>query len=97
VRVITFLEEAEDDLAEAAHYLEERTPGHEQLFCDDVGYALDRLMENAHIGPEIEPGIRKIGLRRFPYNLVYRVLPDTLRILAVLHYRRSPEHWRSRL
>jgi plasmid stabilization system protein ParE len=97
VRVITLLEEAEDDLAEAALFLEGRNPGLDQIFCGDVGYALERLMENPYVGPEIEPGIRRLGLRRFPYNVVYKVLPDRVRILAVLHHRRSPEHWRDRL
>ncbi len=97
MRVITLHEEAEDDLAEAAHFLEERTPGFEQIFCGEVGYALERLMENPRIGPEIAPGIRKLALRRFPYNVVYEILPDRVRVLAVLHHRRSPEHWRDRL
>jgi plasmid stabilization system protein ParE len=43
---------------------------------------------------EIEPGVRRAVLRRFPYSLIYVVEPNEVLILAVAHQRRRD--WRER-
>jgi hypothetical protein len=45
---------------------------------------------------EIDPGVRRAVLRRFPYSLIYAVEPDEVLILAVSHHRRprTPKSWR---
>lgn len=40
--------------------------------------------------------VRAHLLRRFPYVVYYRVLPDRVEVLAILHGRRDPSTWRSR-
>ena len=35
-------------------------------------------------------------LRRFPFSLIYTVMGDQLRILAVAHHSRRPGYWRNR-
>jgi hypothetical protein len=43
-------------------------------------------------------GIRRIGLRRFPYAVFYHVLPERqLRIAAFAHHRKRPGYWLNRL
>jgi hypothetical protein len=37
--------------------------------------------------------IRRGLLRRFPYSVVYEVLPDEVIILAVAHTSRRPRFW----
>jgi hypothetical protein len=34
--------------------------------------------------------------RRFPYSIVYRGVPEGLRILVVGHQHRRPSYWRGR-
>jgi hypothetical protein len=36
-------------------------------------------------------------LKIFPYQLIYRVDGDEIRVFAVAHVRRRPGHWRRRL
>lgn len=45
---------------------------------------------------EVEPGVRRAVLRRFPYSLIYAVEPDEVLILTVSHHRRRAGHWRQR-
>jgi toxin ParE1/3/4 len=45
----------------------------------------------------IEAHVRRYPMRRFPYFIYYRALPDHVRILAFAHHRRHPEYWRERL
>ena len=45
---------------------------------------------------QINAGIRRSLIRRFPYSLLYRVDPDEIVILAVMHQKRHPAYWLSR-
>ncbi|AUX23813.1 uncharacterized protein SOCEGT47_043430 [Sorangium cellulosum] len=58
--------------------------------------AFDRIAETPEQGPEIEPGIRRMLLQRFPYGLLYAVEPERILVLTVMHLRRRPGYWRGR-
>jgi hypothetical protein len=40
--------------------------------------------------------VRRRLLRRFPYALLYKIKPDSIRILAVMNLRRRPSYWLGR-
>ena len=43
-------------------------------------------------------GIRRIGLRQFPYAVFYRVLPGGQpQVTAFAHHRRRPGYWLKRI
>lgn len=44
----------------------------------------------------IGSGYRKLGLRPFPYTIIYRQENDTITIVAVMHQKRRPGYWRGR-
>jgi plasmid stabilization system protein ParE len=35
-------------------------------------------------------------MKSFPFGIFFRISEDTIRIIAVLHNARNPEHWRRR-
>jgi plasmid stabilization system protein ParE len=41
--------------------------------------------------------IRKVGLRGFPFNVIYREVGEVVQVLAVAHHRRRPVYWAGRL
>lgn len=47
--------------------------------------------------PEIEPGLRRCLLARYPYGLIYALDDSTVVILAVAHLHREPRYWVDRL
>ena len=47
--------------------------------------------------PAFDHGTRRFLLRRYPYNLIYRVEPTRLVIVAVAHAHRRPGYWKQRL
>jgi plasmid stabilization system protein ParE len=53
------------------------------------------------IRPEAMPvayrGARRALLRRFPYAVYYSVTEGTVEVQAVLHTRRNPRRWKSRV
>jgi toxin ParE1/3/4 len=93
---VRLLPEAEFDIAEAAMYLEARVPGLGSRLADQVDHAIQILQENPYAGADVEGGARKLVVRRFPYNLIYRVLSDHVLILALAHHARRPGYWQNR-
>lgn len=93
---VVLLAEAEEDLSDAAAFLEKRVPGLGDRLVAGVEHALGRLAENPYVGPPLDDGVHKLLVRRFPYNLIYRILPEHVLVLAVAHHRRRPSYWRDR-
>jgi plasmid stabilization system protein ParE len=96
VRAVIFVDEALEELASAVRFLERQSPAARDRFQVEVRQALTRLSENPRVGPEIAPGIRKLRLRRFSYNLVYEIFPTEVRVYTVAHHRQEPRQWKAR-
>ncbi len=47
--------------------------------------------------PKVRGEARRKVLRRFPYSLIYLAEPDSIEIIAVIHFSRDPKSWASRL
>lgn len=91
--------EAEADLTEATSWYEEREPGLGLELLIDVGSAMRRAMENPLLYRlfRLEPEVRRVLARRFPYRIFFIVRPDALIVFAILHAARHDEHWQKRI
>jgi plasmid stabilization system protein ParE len=90
-----FSPEARVDLLAAAEFYETQQTGLGTGFAVDVGLGLARLLEAPPRWPELEPGIRRYRLDRFPYGLIYRIPSARMvEIVAVFDLRRRPGSWR---
>jgi plasmid stabilization system protein ParE len=54
------------------------------------------LTRHPRMGSLWRHGKRRVVTRRFPFSILYTVVDDQVRILAVAHHSRHPGHWRSR-
>ena len=88
---------AESEMIDAALYYEAKRPGLGVEFADEVGAGIPTILEAPHRWTEVEPGLRRYQLRRFPYGLFYRVVGNVVEIVAVADLRRRPGYWRNRL
>jgi toxin ParE1/3/4 len=41
--------------------------------------------------------LRRFVMRRFPFSIVYYIVDDIVRVVAVAHGKRRPGYWRVRL
>lgn len=71
---------ADRELNEAAQYYELESEGLGSAFLKEV----DAILRGS---------VRRRLLRQFPYALVYKIKPDSIRILAVMNNRRRPTYW----
>jgi toxin ParE1/3/4 len=66
-------------------------------FLDELGRVIALLKAHPNAWPIIfAPEFRRARLNRFPYAVVYRVLPDEIVVVAVQHLKRRPDAWKRR-
>jgi toxin ParE1/3/4 len=90
--------EALGDLRDAASFYHDQAgvtlP---QSFLGEFEQAINKLLLQPALGaPWRGTGRRRYLMKHFPYSLVYRVLRDEIRILAVAHHSRRPGYWAGR-
>jgi plasmid stabilization system protein ParE len=86
---------AMDDLREAVRFYELQGEGLGARFMIEVGIGIARVLDAPTSWPEIEPGVQKYRIDRYPYALLYHLpSPRTVQFIAVFDLRRQPGSWR---
>ncbi len=95
----SFLPEAEAEYLKAIGFFEERQPGLGAALITEFDSVMELVTEKPRTWKTVHPsGIRRIGLKKFPFSVFYRVLPDeTPQITAFAHHRRAPGYWLDRV
>lgn len=85
------------DVIDAQDWYERQAPGLGARFRAEVDFQVQLVTETPLYFPEIIADVRRARLRRFPYGLFFRVLPDAIYVIACFHSRRNPMVWQSRI
>jgi plasmid stabilization system protein ParE len=59
-------------------------------FWNELRRFIELIGENPGHSHPAERGLRRVNLRRFPYHILFRHLPMTIRIVVVRHNKRHP-------
>ena len=97
MRSVEFHPAAQDEFVSAAQFYERQTHGLGLDFTLTVERTYERLLEFPAAGPRFGRRLRRLLIPKFPFGLLYRVEPDRIYIVAVMHLHRRPDYWRSRL
>jgi plasmid stabilization system protein ParE len=89
--------EAEQDLAEAARWYEERRPGLGLEFLDEALATFSAIAERPLASAAVYGSLRRALLHRFPFGVFFLVDDDGAVVIGVLHGIRDPRRWKSRL
>ncbi|MEM9451816.1 MAG: type II toxin-antitoxin system RelE/ParE family toxin [Cyanobacteria bacterium P01_E01_bin.6] len=92
-----FHPEALTEYSEAVRYFAEQRVDLAQAFIDAVEDAVYRLRDAPNRYPVIDADIRRCLTRKFPYAILYVIEPDFILVLAVMHCKKKPGYWKSRL
>ena len=68
--IVDFHPTAEDELVDTALYYESKLAGLGSRFQSEVEGGTALLKEYPLLGPEVENGIHRLVLRRFPYSII---------------------------
>jgi toxin ParE1/3/4 len=94
VRSIRLSPEAEDDLTQAAEYLDRETANQDfgHRLHNDLGHTMDLIAENPWIGRarhDLQEGLR--GFPHGSYTIFWRLHGEEVQIIRVLHQRQDVE------
>ena len=91
--VVSFEEEAEYEYLEAIAWYEKECAGLGMELLLEVENSLDTLRLNAYF--EIRYlDLRLLNVKRFPYQLIYRLTGNEIKIVSFFHGHRDPEIWK---
>lgn len=96
MRTLLLRPQAQRDVADSAGWYEDQKAGLGIRFLEEMDHVLSRVQLNPLQFPEIEPGVRRGLLQRFPYSVYFSLGVERIEVIAVLHQHRHPEAWRSR-
>jgi plasmid stabilization system protein ParE len=94
---IHFHPAAEEELAAALDWYQERSARAAYRFLQEVAATLERIRHSTGQFASSAAGIRRARLVRFPYSLVFREGADGIEVFAIAHAKRKPGYWRSRV
>ena len=92
-----FYPPAEQEYLDAARHFDEQGEGLGDCFVRDVEAAILKIRENPLTWRKISRHARRYLANNFPYQVIYAVDGQHVYILAVVHLRRNPAHWKSRI
>jgi plasmid stabilization system protein ParE len=87
---------ADLEVVAAYQWYESERVGLGMEFLDQLSAAYDRIAEDPLRYQDLESGIRRVLLRRFPYAVYFAIESDLVVVLAVLHVSRDPAEWQRR-
>ena len=89
---------ASAELIDAVRWYEERRPGIGGEFFDAVVETVTLIEASPEIGSvsRHDSRTRRTLVPRFPYQVVYRLRPTEIVLVAVGHLKRRPGYWKVR-
>ena len=94
---VRFLSPAEIEMFEAAAYYEMQVSALSENFLDIIENAINGIVENPETYPEIDKGIRRMVVRRFPFSILYQIFNNEIIVVAIMHHKQKPRYWVDRL
>ena len=85
------------ELREAVEYYNRQSEGLGFEFAAEVRRTIARIVQFPDAWSALSVRTRRCRTNRFPYGIVYQIRDDAILVIAVMHLRRHPQTWQSRL
>lgn len=93
---VKFHPEADAEMMEAAVFYETQQLDLGKRFLSEVQHSLSLIQINTTLYPIIHDDVRRCITKTFPFNVIYRIAPRQITIIAVMHQSRDPNYWKNR-
>lgn len=94
---VRFLAPARQEIEDAVTWYDQQADGLGTEFLDELDRVIRRAVAYPLSAREIEPGLRRGLLARFPYGVIYGLEGDIIIVVAVAHLHREPRYWVDRV
>ena len=95
-RTLVLRRVAQREFDEAADWYAQQQSSLGAEFIDEVNRTLVDVRDHPEFYAVVHDDLREALVRRFPYAVYYRVEPDQVVVVAVIHTARDPALWQSR-
>lgn len=90
-------EEAKEDTLKAYFWYEKQRKGLGKIFQESLDSKLKSIRELPGSSSYIFENIRSAKTKRFPYNIIYRIVESQIQVVAIFHSSRNPDEWKKRI
>jgi plasmid stabilization system protein ParE len=97
MKPVRFHSAAQIEAIEAAVPYERQRTGLGLRFIDALSNTVSRIQTNPFLYRVVEEEARKCRVLRFPYGVIFRPAIGDIEVVAVMHLRREPGYWKSRM
>jgi toxin ParE1/3/4 len=94
---IKILSDAEHEFIQTIEYYNEQCSGLGYDFATEVTKTLERISSYPKAWPQISPRTRRCLTNKFPFGVIYQIRIDCILVIAIMHLKRNPVHWKKRL
>jgi len=91
-----FHPDAEAEMIDAAIWYESQQEGLGKRFLTVIQDTLNKIRIHPEIYPVVEGDVRRALAKTFPYGVLFRIKPDFIAVMAIMHLHRDPDYWKSR-
>ena len=92
-----FHPEVSEEVKSAYFWYQEQADGLGDDFIDELEETYRKIIDTPERWSFFQKGFRRCLLFRFPFSVIYRQHNDAVYVIAVMHNRRKPDYWLSRL
>jgi len=96
MKLVRYHPEAAIEMNEAATWYEAQQADLGKRFLSVVQDSLNRIKINPFLYPFVDSDVRRCLTRTFPFGVMFRVDPDQIVVMAVMHLHRDPGYWKDR-
>jgi len=96
MKPVRFHPDADAVMIDAAVWYESRQGDLGKRFLTAVQDALNKIEINPGLYPFVEGDVRRCLTKTFPFGVLFRVKPDAIAVMAIMHLHRDPDYWKTR-
>lgn len=90
---ISLLPLSQSELDEVFSWYEKQVVGLGYEFLDEFDQSVRLIASFPELFEQIEEGVRRCLVNRFPYGIIYGIDGEEIVIIAVAHLKRRPRYW----
>ena len=88
---------AVQDLALAERWYLDKAPHVLASFEEEIDSTFGLISDRPELYQTVESTVRRAPVRKFPFSVFYRILPEWIEVVAVMHQSRDPRTWQRRV
>lgn len=96
MKSIRFHPDARIEMVESALFYEKQQQGLGKRYLESVQSAIHRIQLLPSSYQIIEKNIRRCRIDKFPFGVIFRERNECIDIIAVMHFKRNPDYWKTR-